>query len=180
MKIKSNTAFTLVELLVVIAIIAILASLSISGVMTLRDRHKYAEARSQMQSLSLALSQYLADYGILGDDHPYQEPTKFREAPLEYLVVRPLKDDRSPYLSLMPKEVIGIDSEPVSLMNAVHLKNPWGHPVDIIVRNGASSGGGDYDHTVAVVIRSGPNVDLESDDTQVMKYDIDSDAWTWE
>lgn len=60
---KSN--FSLVELLVVISIIAVLMGILIPAVNSMKERSRQTKARSEINSLLLAIKNYESTYGIL-------------------------------------------------------------------------------------------------------------------
>ena len=60
---RSGAAFTLIELLVVISIIAILASLTFTGVASAMVSAKKVSARSDMSQIATAVQLYYAEYG---------------------------------------------------------------------------------------------------------------------
>ncbi|MEI6562468.1 MAG: prepilin-type N-terminal cleavage/methylation domain-containing protein [Verrucomicrobiota bacterium] len=59
----SRFAFTLIELLVVISIIAILASLTFSGVQTALLSAKKVQARNDMSQIAIGVTSYYTEYG---------------------------------------------------------------------------------------------------------------------
>lgn len=63
MRVRSPRGFTLIELLVVVAIIAILATLLLTALSSARRRTQVAIARSEIQAIKAALSNYKSDMG---------------------------------------------------------------------------------------------------------------------
>jgi len=60
---RSASAFTLIELLVVISIIAVLASLTFSGVQSAMIAAKKVQAKNDMMQLANAVTSYYTEYG---------------------------------------------------------------------------------------------------------------------
>jgi len=167
----------MVELLVVIAIIAVLASMVLAGTTILRNQQKKAAARSQMQGLSLALANYLSDYGVLGEQ-AVAAPTDFTDAPAEFLIARPLRSKRDPYLLTKANEITDAAGAMVHPREAKRIINPWGKPVQIIVTNAQSGPTTGFDHTHAIEIRSGRG-DTSTSKDLVYSFDLDKDVWQW-
>jgi prepilin-type N-terminal cleavage/methylation domain-containing protein len=69
-KSKNRAAFTLIELLVVIAIIAILASLTLPIVGSLKRREYISKTQAELNELDTAIQSYHATYGIYPPDNP--------------------------------------------------------------------------------------------------------------
>ena len=70
----AKRGFTLVELFVVIAIIAILAAMLLPTLSKAKDSAKKAQAKTEMQNIAAAVSQYNAEY------NRYPMPTRLRTA----------------------------------------------------------------------------------------------------
>lgn len=64
MKIGKNRGFTLVELLVVVAIMGILTIITVSQFSTARKKARDVSRKSDLNSVSKAVTGYFADYGI--------------------------------------------------------------------------------------------------------------------
>ena len=61
---KKEKGFTIIELLVVIAIIAVLASITMSGVGTLRRKAKLARANTEFSQIEKAMKIFAAEHGL--------------------------------------------------------------------------------------------------------------------
>ena len=167
--------FTLVELLVVITIILILAGLLVPVITLVKNRQRIAEARTEMQGLSLALSLYLRDYGILGEE-AIENPADFKEKPALFLIQRPFLAGRDPYIEPKPSRMVNEAGSVVAMGEVTQVLNVWGVPIEVIVTNGKSSPSQPYDYTRQIEIRSGDG----SADPQRLRFDLDLDSWTWQ
>ena len=65
---NNNKGFTLIELLVVVSIIALLAGITIPGIIQAGLRSKEAMAKAEIANLGNALSLYETDYGRYPED----------------------------------------------------------------------------------------------------------------
>lgn len=174
----SRRAFTLIELLVVISIIALLAGLVFVAGNQVRKNQKQAQARIQMQGLSLALSSYLSDYGIIGDQRT-ANPTDFAASPATFLVVRPLASNRRPYLEPEVRKFTDATGAPITaIANAAKLLDPYRKEMVFTVVNGSSSATQPIDHTVSIEIRCTLGTPSSADDL-VLTYQLANDAWEW-
>ena len=176
MQANRQRAFTLVELIVVVAVIAILSSLILSGVNQVRQRQIEAEARVQMQGLSLALLTYLDDYGIMGEDGG-ENPTDFQTQPALFLVQRPTLENKTPYIENAPDELADADGKKVGPNLAVQMINPWGRPIEVEITNAKSDPTRDFDHTFGIVIVS-PRSSATKEPLR-LSYTLDTDVWEW-
>jgi prepilin-type N-terminal cleavage/methylation domain-containing protein len=171
-------AFTLIELLVVVAIIGALSGLIMAAANIVKGKQLTFAAKSQMQGISLAISNYLGDYGILGDQR-VASPTDFAQKPALFLVQRPVKGKRDPYLESKLGELrdgLGAVAAPES---AETITNPWGYPVRFIVTNEQSGASTGYDHSKLVQIISGPAATASPKDMSLV-FNLDRDAWEWQ
>jgi len=62
--------FTLIELLVVISIIGVLVTLGVGGTAMVMNQAKVTKAKSTLQMIAMALTQYKNDFGVYPDDEP--------------------------------------------------------------------------------------------------------------
>lgn len=172
--------FTLIELLITIAIIAALAGMVLAGTAIVRRQQRVAQTRVQLQGLSLAITSYLSDYGILGDQR-VETPTDFAASPAVYLVVRPLASKREPYLTPDLRSLR--DSSDATITDpamASRFVDMWGNDIQFEIRNASSSGKTGWDHTTSVKIRSTRNTPGSTGDDIVYAYTLDKDSWSWE
>ena len=173
---RLNKGFTLVELLIVITIILVLAGLLVPIITLVANRQRVAEARVEMQGLSLALSVYLRDYGILGEEAA-ESPTDFKDQPGLFLIQRPFLAGKDPYVEPKPNRMVNDAGQVVAMDEATQILNIWGVPIEVIVTNAKSSPSQPYDFTKEIEIRSGDGTG-ESD--QVLIFNLDHDSWRWE
>jgi prepilin-type N-terminal cleavage/methylation domain-containing protein len=167
--------FTLIELLVVVGIIGILAALIVPTIILVRNKQKLAEAHQQVQGVSLAVSRYLGDYGIIGDQR-VEKPSDAKDQPALFLVQRPHRAGVDPYLNIPPDDLVDGSGSIVPIQNAVGFVNIWRKPIQLDVTNAKSGPSQPFDHTYKVTIVS-PKPDGE---TLRMTFDLDTDSWEWE
>lgn len=169
--------FTLLELLIVVAVIATLTGLVLAAAVLVQERRRRATARVQLQNLSLAISGYLGDHGILGDQE-VETPTDVAERPALFLVQRPKLAGADPYYAAGPRELATAALQPADAATAEQLLNPWRQPVRVAVRNARSAPSRPFDHTREVELRSGP-AGADSGRDVVIRYDHDRGGWEW-
>ncbi len=175
-RLRLGSGFTLIELLIVITIILILAGLLVPIITLVSNRQRVAEARVEVQGLSLALSLYLRDYGVLGEE-AVESPTDFKNQPAVFLIQRPFLAGKDPYVEPKPNRMVNDAGQVVAMDEATQILNIWGVPIDIIVTNAKSSATQPFDYTKEIEIRSG---DGTGEADQVMIFNIDQDSWRWE
>lgn len=174
-----HRGFTLIELLIAITIIAVLVGMLMSGVSIVRKKQVIARTKVQMQGLSLALTSYLSDYGIIGDQR-VANPTDFPAEPAMYLLVRPQQTQRRPYISAELAPLGDATGDSVqSALEARTIIDPFGKPLEFAITNDRSSPSQPYDHTVGIEIRSTAGTSATDDDL-VLSFELDRDAWNWE
>lgn len=150
--------FTLVELLVVIAIIAILAGLIITAMSSLKDKQRQLQAGQDLQGFTLAISQYLLDYGLLGEA---ADSSDFEQRPLRFLSANPAAEERPLYLDPDRSRMASMDeggsiNAASGIADADILIDPWGHAYQIVVTN-RTIRGVDSVESVLVFTHSGEN-----------------------
>jgi len=109
---KKHNGFTLLELLTVIAIIIILAGILIPAVGIVRQKAKAARAQADIESLSIALKMYEADFGTFPAG---ANPNVFKKDLGEKLTVG--SATYGPYMEFKAKDT-----------NGNTFNDPWGTP----------------------------------------------------
>jgi len=97
-------AFTLIELLVVVSVIAIVLALLIPALGLLKQKAKVAKTLDLMQHVTTALTNYLADYPMLGPDGDPASKA-FADKPLQFLVIAQRQAKKEPYLELEMRQM---------------------------------------------------------------------------
>lgn len=173
-------------MLVVIAIIALLIGLLFPALRALIRNQRRAATTKLMQEISLALSQYLAKYPMLGD-HAVADPHDFTNDPWLYLYRRPLETGETPYMQLDRKhlarfvstdtyeragdrdgEVI-LDAFSSSDLNSMRLR--W----TVQVPNPTPA----RPYATAVAMYSFAGTPGDSTDDLILRLDVDTGRWTW-
>lgn len=109
---RKNNGFTLLELLTVIAIIIILAGILIPAIGIVRQKAKAARAQADIESLSVALKMYEADFGAFPEA---VNPNQFKKDLGEKLTVGTAT--YGPYMEFKSKDTSGYT-----------FNDPWGKP----------------------------------------------------
>ena len=91
---KKN-AFTLVELLVVISIMSILTVITVSQFTAARIRSRDVARKADLNSLSKALQNYYADYGLFPDEEKFDWGGEFNDAGYIYMKVVPRENSEN-------------------------------------------------------------------------------------
>jgi len=126
------TGFTLIELLVVISIIGVLVTLGVGGTAMIMNQAKVTKAKSTLQMLEMALTQYKNDFGVYPDDEPqvtvFNVLTGYRNDPREpdvEITQRP--DWHGPYIKAEAKAFKNYQ------MNQ-ELVDPWMQPFKLRIK----------------------------------------------
>jgi general secretion pathway protein G len=124
--------FTLIELLVVISIIGVLVTLGVGGTAMIMNQAKVTKAKSTLQMIEMALTQYKNDFGVYPDDEPpvnvFNVLTGYRNDPKEpdaSITQRP--DWHGPYIKAEAKNFKNYQ------MNQ-ELVDPWMQPFRLRVQ----------------------------------------------
>lgn len=124
---KLQTGFTLIELLVVMTIILILAGLSLAGLSVLKDRQLRLEANRDLDGMTMAVGQYLVDYGVLGET---SDGTDFEDTPFTFLTVRPTNTGDLVFFEPKSDRMGNLDGGQFSLTSDIDqfttYMDPWG------------------------------------------------------
>ncbi|TVR12362.1 MAG: prepilin-type N-terminal cleavage/methylation domain-containing protein [Planctomycetota bacterium] len=136
---RRKQAFTLVEMLVVAAIIAILTSLLLPSLSALRDRPLRMQAGRDLDGFTMAINQYIIDYGILGSDSDMYSQ-EFRDRPLFFLFSQPYSKGQREYFEIDRMRMLSFNDgagyqSTADPEKADNLADPWGNPYVFIVRN---------------------------------------------
>ncbi|MFW5698922.1 MAG: type II secretion system protein [Planctomycetota bacterium] len=169
---KARGGFTLIELLVVIGIIGLLVGLLFPVLGVLRRGKRQAVTDHRMKEFASAITDYLNDWGTLGDK---SNSSDFISAPVFFLYRQPSFNNRDPYLT--PKlDAVRAGDPPArvqSVFDGEHYCDGFDEPFLIEVDTGTAH---DRTYVKSVTIRS-TNGTAQADDDQVMTYTTGGEGW---
>jgi len=113
-------AFTLVELLVVISIMSILTVITVSQFTSARIRSRDVARKADLNSLSKALQNYYADYGVFPTEDNFDWGGEFKDADYIYMKVVPEEKSSSmPSYCYVVNNGVGEDSDKFALFSGL-------------------------------------------------------------
>lgn len=164
-------AFTLLELLVVIAVIAVLAGMVLAASGIMRKSQKHLATTTMMGQIVVAMNNYLEKWPRLGD----ASANDFRQAPWQYLVVRPKRSGLDAFLEWPTARLAelnaGVISPAKSEKSATHLFDHFGTTSDNIISfTIIERGAGSARYARAIEMRSSAGTPTKRSDDIIYRF----------
>lgn len=114
---NKTSGFTLVELLVVISIMSILTVITVSQFTSARIRSRDVARKADLNSLSKALQNYYADYGVFPVEDGFDWGREFKDA--DYIYMKVVPEEKSTGMPEYCYELLGTDSDKFALFSGL-------------------------------------------------------------